>query len=96
MSIFAPLVDSSDLALRQIGIAVQTVPPGITTTWEESFSRWTATPPEVLPLGWRCPSCGRGCAPTEKTCDHGVIPEPTVTPTEDNQTKETPHFDEWE
>ena len=22
--------------------------------------------------GWICPSCKRGVAPTEKTCDHGV------------------------
>jgi len=21
--------------------------------------------------GWTCPACGRGVAPTEKTCDHG-------------------------
>lgn len=21
--------------------------------------------------GWKCPVCGRGVAPSEKTCDHG-------------------------
>jgi len=25
-----------------------------------------------MTTGWTCPSCGRGVAPTEKTCDHGA------------------------
>ena len=37
--------------------------------------------------GWTCPSCGRGVAPTEKTCDHGgalkardyLPPDPSLT-----------------
>lgn len=23
--------------------------------------------------GWLCPSCGRGVAPDQKTCDHGMM-----------------------
>lgn len=23
--------------------------------------------------GWKCPVCGRGVAPSEKTCDHGAL-----------------------
>jgi hypothetical protein len=25
----------------------------------------------IVNTGWLCPSCGRGVAPSEKTCDHG-------------------------
>ena len=27
---------------------------------------WNATP--VVPVGWRCPNCGRGNAPTTPSC----------------------------
>jgi len=45
---------------------------------------------------WTCPACGRGVAPSEKTCDHGgqvdlkgrefvplpYVPSPTIVPRE--------------
>ena len=28
--------------------------------------------------GWKCPVCGRGVAPSEKTCEHGGLGAPIV------------------
>jgi len=46
--------------------------------------------------GWKCPVCGKGVAPTEKTCDHGAaglpdMPVPTAVPN-GLPTSAWPHF----
>ena len=56
----------------QLGIAsFGTSIPSMTICERCHITPCVCAPP--VNTGWLCPKCGRGAAPSEKTCDHGGV-----------------------